>query len=102
MLRQPQIIRLRARAETQRAEIEPDNPLSTGFARQFAFMNHDFFGRGRFAVGKAGEQIGQFGFVFRVIGHVEHFGGRERAHAVIFAAIDIQHGQMAFYQGDGG
>ena len=65
-------------------------------------MNHDFFGRGRFAVGKAGEQIGQFGFVFRVIGHVEHFGGRERAHAVIFAAIDIQHGQMAFYQGDGG
>ena len=52
-------------------------------------MNHDFFGRCRFAVGKAGEQIGQFGFVFRVIGYVEHFGGRERAHAVIFAAIDI-------------
>ena len=102
VLRQPQIVGLRARAKAQGAEIKPGDALGAFFRRQLAAVDFQFFRLLFFAAGKAFKQGGQFGFVFGVVRHVKHFGGRERAHAVIFAAVNVEHGEFLFQEGDGG
>ena len=102
MFGQPQIISLRARAETQGSEVEPDDFSCAPATGQFAAVNVDFFRLPLTAGSQLGKQGGQLGFVFRTIRYVEHVGGSEVAVAVVFTAVYIENGELALHQGDGG
>lgn len=102
MFGQPEVVGLRAAAEAEGSEVEPDGVFGSGFAGERVAVDFDVFRLPVLALGDAGEQGGEFLFVFGMVGNEEDGGVFQIALAVVVAAVYVEDGEFLLDEFDGG